>query len=90
MVDVAHDRDHRRPRHEVGLAVLERLRLFVLVRSVLDRQLALGGQLGSDELDLVVGQSLSDRDGLPEAHHEHDDLGGRHAEGLRQVADGDA
>ena len=86
MVDVAHDRDDGRPRREIGRVVLERLRLFVLVGGVLDGQLALGGKLGPDQLDLVVGQGLGDGDNLAQAHHEHDDLGRRDAERLRQVA----
>ena len=90
VVDVPHDRHHGGPRHEIGLVVLVGLRLFVLIRCVLDRQLALGSELGPDELDLVVCQGLRDRDRLPQAHHEHDDLGRRHAEGLRQVAHSDA
>mgnify|MGYP003694040089 CR=1 FL=1 len=87
VVDVPHDRDHRWTRREVGLAVLVALRLFVLVRRVLDRELALGRELGGDQLDLVVGQRLRDRHGLPEAHHEHDDLRRRNPEGLREIAD---
>ena len=90
VVDVAHDRDHGRPRREIRVAVLVTLRLLVLVRRVSDRELALGRQLGGDQLNLVVGQGLRDRHGLAETHHEHDDLGRRHAEGLREVADGHA
>src|ERR671934_230047 len=40
VVDVAHDRDHGRPLLEVLRAILEDLRLLVLVRDVLDRDLA--------------------------------------------------
>src|SRR3954468_22428083 len=74
---------------EVGLAVLEGLRLFVVVCSVLDRDLALGRELCGHELDFLVRERLRDRDGLPEAHHEHDDLRGRNPESLRQISDAD-
>ena len=47
MIDVAHDRDHRRPRREVLLTVVHDLRL-VVVRGVLDHDLAL--DLAGDEL----------------------------------------
>ena len=90
MVDVAHDGDDRRPRREIGIAVLVALRLLVLVCGMLDRELALRGQLGRNQLDLVVGQGLRDRHGLPQTHHEHDDLGRRHSECLREVSDSDA
>jgi hypothetical protein len=90
VVDVAHDRDDRRPRREICLVVLEDLRLFVLVGGVADRQLALRGELGGDQLDLVVTQRLRDGHGLAEAHHEHDDLRRRHAERLGEVANGEA
>ena len=58
VVDVAHDRDHRRPRREILLGVLERLRLLVLVGGVLDRDLA--AELGGDQLDRLVGERLRD------------------------------
>jgi hypothetical protein len=90
VVDVAHDRHDRRARNEVALAVLEGLGQLVFVGRVLDRQLTLGSELGGDQLDLVVRKGLGDRDGLPEAHHEHDDLGRGHAQRLGQVAHGDA
>ena len=59
VVDVTHDRDHGRPRGEVFLGVLVRLRLELLVGCVLDRDLTL--QLGGDQLDLVVGNRLRRR-----------------------------
>ena len=47
-------------------------------------------ELGPDQLDLLVGERLRDLDHLAEAHHDLDDLRGRNAERLREVADGDA
>src|SRR5207245_2876266 len=73
---------------EVRLAVLEDLRLLVLVGDVLDGDLAI--HLGADQLDLVVRERLRDLDHLPEVHHDLDDLGRRDAERLREVADGHA
>ena len=73
---------------EVLLGVLEDLRQLLLVGGVLDRDLAV--ELGADQLDLLVGERLRDLDHLAEAHHDLDDLGGRDAERLREVADGDA
>ena len=88
VVDVAHDRDHRRPRCEILVRVLEDLRQLLLVGRVLDRDLAV--ELGSDQLDLLVGERLRDLNQLAPVHHDLDDLGGRDAERLREVADGDA
>ena len=88
VVDVAHDRDDRRARREIVLGVLEDLRQLLLVGRVLDRDLTL--QLGPDQLDLLVGERLRDLDHLAEAHHDLDQLCGRDAERLREVADGDA
>ncbi len=59
VVDVAHDRDHRRPVGEVLLRVLVVLRLELLVGGVLDRDLTL--LLRGDQLHLVVGQRLRRR-----------------------------
>ena len=53
VVDVAHDRDDRRPSGEVGFDVLDHLGL-VLVRGVLDRHLTVDP--GGDQQNLVVGQ----------------------------------
>ena len=88
VVDVAHDRDHRRPRTQRLLRVLEGLGLLVLLADVLDRHLAL--ELGGDQLDLVVGERLRRRAHLAEAHEDLDQLAHRHAERLREVLDGDA
>ena len=61
---------------EILRGVLEDLRLeLLLVGGVLDRDLAL--DLGRDQLDLLVGERLRDRDHLAEAHHDLDDLGHR-------------
>ena len=88
VVDVAHDRDHRRPRDEILLGVLVDLRELVLLGDVLDGDLAL--DLGGDQLHGLVRERLRDRDHLAEAHHDLDDLGRRHAERLGQVLDGHA
>ncbi len=86
VVDVAHDRDDRRPVGEVLLRVLVRLRLELLVGGVLDRHLTL--QLGGDQLHLVVGQRLRRRLHRAEVHQDLDDLGRLHAERLRELLDG--
>ena len=88
VVDVAHDRHDRRTRCEILLGVLEDLRQLLLVGGVLDRDLAV--ELGPDQLHLFVGEGLGDLDHLAEAHHDLDQLGGRNAERLREVADGHA
>jgi hypothetical protein len=88
VVDVAHDRDHRRPRAQRLLGILEGFRLLVFLADVLDRHLAL--QLGGDQLDLVVGQRLRGRAHLAEAHEDLDQLAHRDAERLREILDGHA
>jgi hypothetical protein len=88
VVDVSHDRHHRRARLERLLGVVEALRLLLLVGGVLDRDLA--PDLGRDQLDLLVGQRLRRRPHLAEAHEDLDDVRHRDAERLRQVADADA
>jgi hypothetical protein len=88
VVDVAHDRDDRRPRCEVGLFVVEGSGLELFLGSVLDRDLAF--ELRADQLDLLVGERLRRRPHLPEAHQDLDELGHRDAESLGQVFDGDA
>jgi len=86
VVDVAHDRDDRRARLERLLGVLVRLRLVVVAR-VLDRDLAC--KLGSDQLDLVVGERLRGRLHRAEVHQQLDDLTHRDPDRLREVAQGD-
>ena len=88
VVDVAHDRDHRRPRRQVVRIVLVGLGLELFLVGVLDLDLAL--ELGGDELDRVVGERLGDGDHLPDAHHDLDDLGHGHAESGRELLDGRA
>ena len=88
VVDVTHDRDHRRPRREIFLAVVVRRRLELLLGGVLDRDLAL--ELRADDLDLLVGERLRRRPHLPEAHQDLDELGHRDAERLREVLHRDA
>ena len=53
VIDVTHDRDHRRSGREVLLAVVHDLR-FVVVGGVLDHDLAL--DLAGDQHDLLVGE----------------------------------
>src|SRR3954468_13218157 len=88
MVDVAHDRDHGRARHEAFGIVLEHDLLVALVLGVLDDDLAL--ELAADQLDSLVGQRDGERHELAHAHHVGDDLGGGHADLLGQIFDGDA
>ena len=85
VVDVAHDRDDRRPRSEILLAVVVRRGLELLLGGVLDRDLAL--ELRADDLDLLVGERLRRRPHLAEAHEDLDELGHRDAERLREVLD---
>jgi hypothetical protein len=88
VVDVAHDRHHRRPGLEELVRIVVRIRLLVLLGGVLDRHLAL--ELGGDQLDRLVGERLGDGDHLPKAHHDLDDLGDRLTERRGQLLDGDA
>src|SRR5439155_7422860 len=88
VVDVAHDRHDRRARLELLLGIVVDLGLGLLFVGVLDDDLAL--DLGGDQLDLFVRERLRDLHHLAEAHHDLDDLRGRDAERLREVADGDA
>ena len=85
VVDVAHNRDDRRPRLEIRLVVLVDLGLELLVGGVLDRDLA--ADLGGDQLDLLVGQRLGRRLGRAEAHEDLDQLRHRLAERLGEVLD---
>ena len=88
VVDVAHDGDHRRPRHQllgrvVGGVALDLRRVLVLP----DR---LEAERRGDQLDLVEVEALVDR------HHqaqllerELDDLGGGHLHRARELGHGD-
>ena len=88
VVDVAHDRDHGRARDEgVGIVLEDDLLLFLVV-GVLEDDLA--GELGADQLDGLVGERHGQRHHLAQSHHQRDDLGGRDAERLGQILDGDA
>jgi hypothetical protein len=88
VVDVAHDRDHRRPRGEILVRVVEVLGLDVLLGCVLDRDLA--ADLVCDQLDRLVRERLGDGDHLSQSHHDLDDLGHRDSESGRQLLDGRA
>src|SRR4051812_36099518 len=85
VVDVAHDRDHRRALDEVVGGVLE-LRLLVDVVGRVD-DLDLLVELVGEDLDRVVGQRLGQRGHLAQLHQLLDHLGDRHAEVLRDVLD---
>ena len=88
VVDVAHDRDHRRARAQKIVGVLVGLGLDVVVVGVLDRHLA--PELGRDHLHLVVGQRLGRGLHRAEVHEQLDDLRHRDTECLREVAKRDA
>ena len=88
VVDVTHDRHHRRTRGQIGLAVLEHLGLGVVVGRMLDLDLTL--DLGRDQLDRLVAQRLRDRDHLAEPHHDLDDLRDRDPERGGEILDADA
>ena len=85
VVDVAHDRDHRRALDEVLRGVLELGLLVDLVGRVDDLDLLV--ELVGEDLDRVVGQRLGERGHLAQLHQLLDDLGDRHAEVLRDVLD---
>ena len=88
VVDVTHDRDHRRARLEILVGVLERrVRVGVLGRR---DDLDLLVELVGDHLDRVVGQRLRERRHLAEAHQLLDDLRDADAEVLGDVLDGRA
>ena len=86
VVDVTHDRDDRRSGSEILLVVVVRRRLELLLRSVLDRDLAI--ELRADDLDLLVGERLGRGAHLAEPHEDLDQLGHRDAEGLREILHG--
>ena len=88
VVDVAHDRDHRRAFDQVLLGVLEdRLDLDVVGR-VHDLDLLV--ELVGEHLDRVVGERLRERRHLAQRHQLLDHLRHRHAEVLGDVLDGRA
>ena len=89
VVDVAHDRDDRRPRREIRLVVLEDLGLVVLLGGVLDRHLALRPRRRSARPPRRRA-TASTVCICAEAHQDLDDLRHRDAERLREVLDGDA
>ena len=88
VVDVAHDRDHRRALDQLLVAVLVgRLLLHVIRRGVEGDLLveALG-----EHLDGLVGEGLRERGHLAQLHQLLDDLGGRQLQRLRDLLDGRA
>ena len=84
VVDVAHDRDHRRAVLEVGLVVDDLLDLDLLLGRGDDLDLAL--ELLRDPLDLLVGERLGQGRHLAALHQGLDHLGAAEAEGLGHLA----
>ena len=85
VVDVAHDRDHRRALDEVLVGVVELGLLVDVVRGVDDLDLLV--ELVGEDLDRVVGERLGERGHLPQLHQLLDDLGDRDGEVLGDVLD---
>ncbi len=85
VVDVTHDRDHRRADLEIVVVVLELGRLRVLVTDGDDLDLAI--ELAREHLDGLVGERLRERRHLTEHHQLLDDLGDANAEVLGDVLD---
>ena len=88
VVDVAHDRDHRRAVGEVLVGVLELRRLRLLVGGGDDLDLAV--VLVGDRPDRVVGEGLGEGRHLPHRHQLLDHLGAAEAEQLGDLAHGRA
>ena len=85
VVDVAHDRDHRRALDEVLGGVVELGLVVDLVRGVDDLDLLV--ELVGEDLDRVVGERLGEGGHLPQLHQLLDDLGDRDGEVLGDVLD---
>ena len=85
VVDVAHDRHHRRPVLEarLGVVVFGRLGLFLGGGDDLDLAVVLVG----DRLDRLVGEGLGEGRHLPHRHQLLDHLGAAQAEQLGDLAD---
>ncbi len=88
VVDVAHDRDHRRTRDEVLVGVGELRLLGLLVGGGDDLQLAV--VLVGDRPDRLVGQGLGERRHLAHHHQFFDHLGRGQAQRLGDLAHGGA
>ena len=84
VVDVAHDRDHRRAVLEVGLVVDDLLDLDLLLGRGDDLDLSL--ELLGDPLDLIVGERLGQGRHLAALHQGLDHLGAAEAERLGDLA----
>ena len=85
VVDVAHNRDHRRPCDEaLGSVFLDRGKL-VLLLGVDDLNLAL--EFRCDDLHLLIRQRLGDGGQLPHAHERLDDQRRRDAERFGHLFD---
>ena len=88
VVDVAHDRDHRRAVDEVLVGVGELRLLGLLLGGGDDLQLAV--VLVGDRPDRLVGEGLGQRRHLPHRHQFFDHLGRGQAERLGDLAHGGA
>ena len=88
VVDVAHDRHHRRRGRKALLGVLELRRLRLLVGGGDDLDLAV--VLVGDRLDRLVGEGLGERRHLPHRHQLLDHLGAAQPEQLGDLAHGRA
>ena len=86
VVDMAHDRDYRRARLEVGLVVVERELHLLFRRDDLD----LAAEVAGDELDQVVAHRLRQRQRGAQQEQALDDLVAGNVEGLGELADRDA
>ena len=88
VVDVAHDRDHRRPVGELLVGVLELGFLGLLVGGGDDLDLAV--VLVGDRRDRLVGEGLGEGRHLPHRHQLLDHLGAAQPEQLGDLAHGRA
>ena len=83
VVDVSHDRDHRRTRLEVVLGVVVHDGVLLLGRD----HTHLAAHVVGDELDHVIPHRLGERQNLAEHEQAFDDLVGSNAEQLGELRD---
>ena len=86
VVDVAHDRDHRRPDHQIALGVVEGGLVVDLLAGVHDLDLLV--ELAREHGDRLVREGLGQGRHLALLHQLLDDLGARDAEALGDLANG--
>ena len=95
VVDVTHDRDHRRPRLEQGIVFFvvvtdeQREQLDLLFAAGLDEQHLRAERL-RDELDHLVGERCRRRDHLARLEEESHEVGGGAVQPGRELLDRDA